>query len=92
MPKKQIFTRYKDHDIRVDNTWLSGAELYVNDERMDKTEQLLALNPAEALLSTTITTDDGIETIEVFMLALLTVKIQIHANGQVIAGENFNGF
>ncbi len=92
MPKKQIFTRYKDHDIRVDNTWLSGARLYVNNKCVDEAEQLLALNPAESLLNTTITTDEGIETIEVFFLALFTTKIQIHANGQLIAGENFNSF
>ena len=89
MPEKQIFTRYKDHDIRVENTWLSGAKLYVNNEQVDETTQMLALSPNTPLLATTITTPSGTETIEIFVMAILTVKMQIHANGQLISGEKF---
>ncbi len=90
MPLKQIYTRYKEHDIRVDNTWLRGAKLYINDECKDETKQLIALDSKAPILSTTITTKDGTENIEVFCVAVFTVKIQIHANGKLISGENFN--
>ncbi len=89
MPEKQIFTRYKDHDIRVENTWLSGARLYINNKCVDETDKFLAVEPNTPLLTAEIMTDDGIETIDILMLAILTVKIQIHANGKLISGEKF---
>jgi len=88
--KKQIYVRYNDNDIRVENTWFFGARLYINEDLIDETTQLFALNPNTALLSGTIETNGAVDKIEVFMLALLTTKMQIHVNGKLLAGENFN--
>ena len=89
MPVKDLNITYKGKKIRVENTWLSGAKLYIDGDCRDTTNRLIALDKDRPVLSASIETDAGSEIIEVFIIAIMDVKIKIHANGEMIAGENF---
>lgn len=89
MPVKDLNVTYKGKKIRVENTWFSGAKLYIDGDCRDTTIRLIALDKERPILSASIETDTGSEIIEVFIIAVMNVKIKIHANGEMIAGENF---
>ena len=88
MPIKELHTVYKGKKIRIKNTWLSGAKLYIDADCKDTTSDLIALGD-KPILSSSIETIDGKEIIEVFIEAVFTTKIKILANGEMIAGESF---
>ena len=89
MPAKELNTTYKGIKIRVKNTWFSGAKLYIDGDCKDVASDLLRLDGDTPLMSASIDTPDGKEIVEVFMEAIFTTKMKIHANGEMIAGENF---
>lgn len=87
MPKKIIITKYKDHYIRVENTWFSGASLYIDEQLVAHTNRQIATDGNEVLLSAKIDIDGKTEQIDVSFQALLSVKIKISINGRYIAGD-----
>lgn len=89
MPVKELIVPYKGKKIRVKNTWFSGAKLYIDGDCRDTTQQLFSANGNKPILSTSIEAENEKEIIEVFITAILTVKIKIHVNGEFLAGEHF---
>lgn len=88
MPKKEIVADFKGHQIRVVNTWLGGAKLYIDGDRRDTCNDFIAKSNTPSL-SASIEHDGKKELIEVYVKAIVTVKIKICANGQQIGGEAF---
>ena len=89
MPVKELRAKFKGHDIRVVNTWFSGVKLYIDSDLKDTNQELFMLTSKRALLSSSLTVDDTRHTVEVFFKALLTVKIKICIDGEMVAGELF---
>ena len=89
MPVKELSITYKGKKIRVENTWFSGAKLYIDGDCRDTTNRLINVDSTKPLLSASIETESGSEIIEAFIVAIMTTKIKLHANGEFIAGENF---
>lgn len=90
MPQKEWFLEYQGNEIRVSNTWLGGAKLYINKELRDKSSDLFAISGKRPLLSSRLTTD-GAEgpLVEVYMRAIFTVKAKVFVNGRFVAGDVF---
>lgn len=88
MPKKEVIAEYKGNQIRVVNTWFGGAKLYINGDCKDTCSDSIA-NSKTPSLSASIGQGEEKEIIEVFIKAILTVKIKICADGKQIGGESF---
>jgi hypothetical protein len=88
MPKRIVIEKYKGHYIRVENTWFSGASLFINEQMVDHTNRLIAMDPNEVLLSTKIDIDGKTEQIDVSIASGLTnIQIKISINGMYFAGD-----
>ncbi|MBL4617147.1 MAG: hypothetical protein JKY46_05585 [Robiginitomaculum sp.] len=87
MPKKIVIAKYKDHYIRVENTWFSGASLFIDDKMVDHTNRLIAMDPNEVLLSATIDIDGMSEQIDVSFEVIWVVKFKISIDGKYFAGD-----
>jgi len=87
MPKTIIIEKYKGHYIRVENTWFSGASLYIDEQMVDHTNRLVAMDGNEVLLSATIDIDGKSTQIDVSCEAIWRVKIKISINGKYFAGD-----
>ena len=89
MPVKELTAKFKGHDIRVVNTWFSGAKLYIDSDLQDTSQELFSVSGNRPLLSSSLTVDETRHTVEVFMKAILTTKIKICVDGKMVAGELF---
>jgi hypothetical protein len=89
MPLKVITTRYKNKNIRAENTWFFGAKLFVDDVCVDKTKQLFSISDNKPLLEHKLTVDGHELDIEVYCVAWLVVKLKICANGIRVSGDDF---
>jgi len=78
-------TSFQGHEIRVVNTWFSGAKLYVDGECVDRTYRLIALGGI--ILSTKIEPNDLV--IDVAMEVISEAKVKIYANNELI-GVDFD--
>ena len=76
-------TRFQGHEIRVVNTWFSGAKLYVDGECVDRTYRLIALGGI--ILSTKIQPNNLV--IDVAMEVISEAKVKIYANNELIGGD-----
>ncbi len=92
---KEWSVNFNGKTIRVTNWWsveageLKGtADLYVDDEHLDKNTDLIA-NPKKALLSKYAVSDD-IKSIEVFAAGALKIKISIMVNGKIVLQEKLS--
>ncbi|KAF0176532.1 MAG: hypothetical protein IV086_14635 [Hyphomonadaceae bacterium] len=89
MPAKEWVAEYKGHKIRVCNTWFFGAKLYIDGERRDTDNELLAFG-AKPIMSARLVRDDSqSDLVEVFVRAVFTVKAKIYADGKQIGGDDF---
>ena len=88
MPKKEVVADFKDHQIRVVNTWLGGAKLYIDGDCRDTCNDFFAKSGTPSL-SASIEHNGEKVLIEVYIKAIVTVKIKICANGTQIGGEPF---
>lgn len=88
MPKRIVIEKYKGHYIRVENTWFSGASLYINEQMVDHTNRLIAMDPNEVLLSAMINIDGKATQIDVSIASGLTsIQIKISIDGKYFAGD-----
>jgi hypothetical protein len=88
MPKKDVLTNYNGHQIRVTNTWLGGAKLYIDGDCRDTSNDLFSLGQ-KPVLSSSLEANGTKEIIEVYVRAVTGVLIKICANGAHIAGDTF---
>jgi hypothetical protein len=79
---------YRDLEICVRNSWTSGVKLFVNKELIAKNGSLFALSRTHPFIRASFGTQDGpaIE-IDVFVVALLTVRARIFVNGHFLMGD-----
>ena len=84
--EKELIATYKNHKIRVLNTWFSGAKLYVDGECKDSSSAIIATNKNSPMLSAKLNDDD---IVEVFLIAITATKIKICVNGEQIGGDIF---
>lgn len=91
MPKKEWVAEFKGHQIRVVNTWLTGAKLYIDGECRDSSQgQQITVDKKSPLLSGRLQDSDGGDhRIEIFLIAWLTTKAKICVDGKQIAGDVF---
>lgn len=87
MPKKTLYAQVGDDRLRVENTWFSGATLFLNDHPIARNNDFFAVNRLTPLISAEATVNGEKSQIEVFVRAIFTVKIQIRLNGTIVAGE-----
>ena len=87
MPKKTLHVHIGDDRLRVENTWFSGATLFLNDQPIARNNDLFSVNRRTPLMSTEATVNGTKSQIAVFIWAIFTVNIQIRLNGTIVAGE-----
>lgn len=75
---------YKNHKVRVENTWFSGERLYVDNILQDKTVGSLSFS--ERLFGNIKFEDGSVETIKVSLGALLiSVNCRIFIDDKLVS-------
>jgi len=87
---KEWTASYNGHTIRVRNAWNTGIKLFVDDTLWAESDKLIALDKLAPVLRVRIEQDAGQAfVVEIFAYAMMSVKVKIAVNGDVIAGDNF---
>ena len=88
MPRKHWIAEYDGHAIRVTNTWLGGAKLYIDGECRDLSNDKFALSAGRPVLSARlIDGDTESPLVKVYAKAIFTVRMRICVNGKQVAGD-----
>ena len=87
---KEWLATYENHEIRIVNTWFSGAKLYIDGDCRDTNTEYVTVSGNRPVLSATIHRPDGQQLrVEVYVTALLTTKAKICVNGRQVGGDIF---
>lgn len=86
---KEWMTEYKGHQIRVLNTWFSGAKLYVDGDCRDECKELVNVSRDRPLLSASLEIDGERHVIEVFIVSVVSTLAKICVNGKQVGGDVF---
>lgn len=90
MPHKEWIAEVDGHSIRVTNTWLGGAKLYVDGKYRDINKNFFVLSADRALLSARVEPGNSSSPlIEVFFKAIFSIKAKICVDGGQIGGDTF---
>ena len=81
--------KFEGHEILVVNTWFSGIALYINGEQKDKNDGMFAVKGTEPLLKASMVVNGKEKLIEVFVRAILFVRVKICVDGEFVGGNNF---
>jgi hypothetical protein len=87
MPLKGWIVRHAGHEIRVLNTWLFGAKLYVDDVCVCENRGLFSVTTNRPLLTAAIEVAGKSQAIEVFIVSILTTKAAIFVDGVQVGGD-----
>jgi len=88
-PKEWVAT-HAGHHIRVRNSWNAGIKLFVDDKLVAERTEFIAIDKTTPFMRAQITPHSGEPfVVEVFAYAILTVKLKIAVNGEMIAGDMF---
>jgi hypothetical protein len=79
--------RFKDHEIRVVNTWFSGAKLFVDGQLVAKDKELFSISRMRPLIDVEIL---GGHRVQVFVVAWVTVQAAIFIDGLQYGGEELD--
>lgn len=91
MPEKRVQAIVDGRRIVAVNTWFSGERLEVDGEVVAKTQHLFSVQEHEPLLSAVVTGASGLPLhIEVFLAAVLRVRMMIVVNGRWAAGDHMH--
>lgn len=83
MPLKVWTAEIGGHTIRVTNTWLGGAKLFVDGECRDINKELFSVTAERPRLRARLEPNDNSSPlIEVFFKAIVTVRAKICADGK----------
>ena len=89
---KEWSVNFNGKTIKVSNWWdwkmKGSAELYLDDEHLDKNTDMMA-NPKKVLLSKYEISDD-IKSIEVYAAGFFKIKISILVNGDIFLSDKLN--
>lgn len=89
MPIKTVVAHVGGTEIKVVNTWFSGAKLLVNQEVVAENNDYLALSKSKPLMTAKVLIEGSEKFVEVFAFAVFTVKIKICVDGIQVAGNSF---
>lgn len=90
MPTKVVSCNFAGREVAVENTWFHGAKLLVDGEIVATNNDWFALDKKTPMMTAHVDFRQQLNAkIEVFMLALIKVKIQIKINDKKIAGDDF---
>lgn len=87
---KEWIANFEGHEIRVVNTWFSGAKLYIDGDCRDENKQLIATSRDRPLLSANLPDASGRpRKLEVFLYSVTITHAKICLDGTIIGGEVF---
>ena len=89
MPTKTCVIQYEGHDIEVVNTWFHGYMLNIDGEEKAKKKDLFAVKKDIPFMSASLEINGQEKIIEVYIKAIVFVRIKICVDGQFIGGDNF---
>jgi hypothetical protein len=87
--KKEWIAQIQGRQIRVTNSWLRGAKLYIDGEQRAANTNLFANPTRPSLSSNLVQGDNTTPLVEIFFNAIVTVKAKICVDGTQIAGDSF---
>ena len=87
MPHKEWKAEVDGHSIRVTNSWLGGAKLYIDGECRDINNKLLADPNRPALSARLMQENNESPPVEVFVKMIYTVKAKICVTGKQVGGD-----
>lgn len=88
MPEKRLEVTVDGRRIVAVNTWFSGEWLEIDGAVVQKEWHGFNVQEHEPLLAAVVRGDSGLDLhIEVFIAAVLTVKMMIVVNGKRVAGD-----
>lgn len=91
MPEKRVQAIVDGRRIVAVNTWFSGERLEVDGEVKTRTRHLFSVREHEPLLSAVVPGVSGLPLhIEVFMAAIVRVRMMIVVNGRRVAGDHMH--
>lgn len=89
MPTKKISATYLGHEFVVINSWFGGMKFFHNDELLEHHKGKFAVDKNKPVMSHFVSIDDVDRFVEVYVYAILSVKIQIRVDGEKIGGDQF---
>ena len=89
MPTKRIAGELEGHTLSVVNTWFGGMKFYHNENLIEHNKDKLAIDKNKAVISHSVTMNEVEKLVEVYVQAIVRVKIQIKVDGVKIAGDDF---
>ena len=89
MPTKEWVSEFEGTTIKVVNTWLGGAKLYINGDCRDTNNDLTATKDTAILSARIEQGKPESPLVEIFIKAILTTKAKIVVNGKQIGGDVF---
>ncbi|MFV8783636.1 hypothetical protein ACNKU7_14555 [Microbulbifer sp. SA54] len=87
MPKKTVIGELEGERLIVENTWFSGIRLFHGEKMIGVNNQIFSVSKDSPLIRKEIVVGGVSRLVEVFAVALLTVKIQLKVDGQHLAGH-----
>jgi hypothetical protein len=84
---KEWNVRHAGRDLRVVNTWFSGARLYVDGDLRDTCTELVSVDATRPLLSASLDGPGGRSVVEVFIVSVVTTKAMVCVDGVVVGGD-----
>jgi hypothetical protein len=87
MPQKEWSTEVQGHTIKVTNSWMGGAKLYIDGECRDTNNKMIADPNKPALSARIVKENPQSPLIEVFVKAIFAVKASICVDGKQVAGD-----
>ena len=87
MPKKTIIGELEGERLMVENTWFSGIRLFHGEKLIGVNNQIFSISKDNPLIKTEIVVGGVSRLVEVFAVALFTVKIQLKLDGKHLAGH-----
>jgi len=89
MPTTRLNGEFKGHQFQVINTWFGGLKFFHNDKLIEHNKNVLAIDKDTPLISKFIAIENTDRLVEIYVYAILRVKIQIKVDGIKIAGDDF---
>lgn len=91
MPEKRLHAIVDGRRIAAINTWFSGERLEVDGKVVAEANHGFNVQEDEPLLSAVVAGDSGLPLhVEVFIAAVLRVRMMIVVNGRWVAGDHMN--
>lgn len=86
MPKKTIVGVFEGQRFSVENTWMNGISLFHEGKLVAVDHRLFSTSKEKPIISQQVIINGSKRLVEVFVVALLIVKIQLKIDGNLIAG------